>query len=93
MRMSALFAVPGGPTSTAVLAGDDRDEQEADDLVLAEEARLERARERAQALGRGAVIGRHALGGGKERLGDHCDHTPDKRPRRPPVAIHLRFTQ
>ena len=39
--MSADFAVPGGPTSTACSPAT-TDEQETDDLVLAEESRLER---------------------------------------------------
>ena len=45
MRISALLAVPGGPDEHGVLAGDRRDEQEADDLVLAEEPIFERAGE------------------------------------------------
>ena len=51
--MSALFAVPGRAEEDAVLARDDRDHQEADDLVLAEELPLERAREDAKALVQG----------------------------------------
>ena len=49
VRMSALFAVPGRADEDGVLAGDRRDEQQADDLVLAEEAVLERAREAGEA--------------------------------------------
>ena len=39
-----------GPEQDAVLAGDDGDHQEADDLVLAEELVLERARQRAETI-------------------------------------------
>ena len=54
--MSALFAVPGGPMRTACSPAIARDEKQADDLVLAEEAVGQRRARSAAEAGAGAAL-------------------------------------